>query len=180
MDSFKEQIIRKQTTPKDLYTKVVIMLASVALAFGIVFMALAVPRLAVIGIFLACLSVYGGFYLTQNLNLEYEYIYTNGDLDIDKIIAQRSRKRLITINIKDTSDIGLADNAPDSERTVVLASARDPEAEDYYIDAKHKSYGDVRIIFTPDEDMLRVIKTGLPRNLRGNITVSDKPASEEE
>ena len=179
-DSFKEQIIKKERTQKDTYTKAVIMFSSLALAFGIILFALNIPRLAVIGIFLAALSIYGGFYLCQNLDLEYEYIYTNGDLDVDKIIAQRSRKRLITVNVKEASDIGKADDAKDSERTVVVASARREDMEDYYLDVKHRDYGNVRVIFTPDEDMLRVIKSGLPRNLRNKIQVADKPVDEEE
>lgn len=34
------------------------------------------------------------------MSVEYEYIVTNGEMDIDKIIAKRRRKRLITVNAR--------------------------------------------------------------------------------
>lgn len=182
MDSFKEQIIKKQTTKNDRMRKLSIMVGSVALAFAIIFFVLSVPRWAVIGIFLACLCIYGGFYLIQNLNIEYEYIFTNGDIDIDKIIAQRSRKRLVTIKVNDATSVGIVDDnfSVSDGRTLVYASACDPEMTDYYIDVNHKSLGETTVIFTPDEDMLRMIKTHLPRTMRNSIQVSDKPRTEDE
>lgn len=42
-------------------------------------------------------SLYGGYILITNMSVEYEYIVTNGEMDIDKIIAKRRRKRLITV-----------------------------------------------------------------------------------
>ncbi|WP_294408638.1 DUF6106 family protein [uncultured Ruminococcus sp.] len=171
MDSFKEQIVKKHNTSRDTVTKICIMVASVALAFAIIFLVLAVPKWAVIGIFIACLCIYGGYYLIQNLNVEYEYIFTNGDLDIDKIIAQRSRKRLATINITNATAVGKADDnfSVRDGRTLVFASACDPEADDYYIDVNNKKLGETTLVFTPDEDMLDLIKHHLPRNLRNSI-----------
>ncbi|MBR1739175.1 MAG: hypothetical protein IJ737_02690 [Ruminococcus sp.] len=180
MDSFKEQILKKNVTQRDKMSKLCIMIASVALAFCFIFLMFMSPRLAVICIFLACMSVYGGYYLSQNLDIEYEYIFTNGDLDVDKIIAQRRRKRLISIHVNDVTGAGIADeNYNEGDRTLVFAAACDSEKTDYYLETKHKSYGQVSIIFTPDDEMLRLIKTHLPRNIRNSITVPDKPEEEE-
>lgn len=38
--------------------------------------------------------VYGGYVLLRNLSIEYEYIITDGTLDVDIIKAKRTRKRL--------------------------------------------------------------------------------------
>lgn len=174
MDSFKEQIIKKQATNKDNVTRVLIILATLALAFAIVFISILYPKIFVMGIFLACASIYGGVYLMQNLSVEYEYIFTNGDLDVDKILAARSRKRLITVKVGDATDIGPCDDHSDGGKTLVLASAFEPEMQDYYLDVKHKSYGEVRVIFTPDDDMLMMIKSHLPRSLRSKINLAPK------
>ena len=174
MDSFNEQMIKKQPTQNDKLMTFLIIFASMALAAACVFLGMMFPQYFMIGIFLGVGCIYGGIRLWQNLSLEYEYIFTNGDLDIDKIIAQRSRKRLISVKVNELEDIGLADDCPDSDRTIVMASAFDPELADYYMDYKHRSLGDVRIIFTPDEDTLGVIKTHLPRALRNNIKASPR------
>ncbi len=41
--------------------------------------------------------IYGTYFLFQRMNQEFEYIYTNGEVDIDVIYGKTSRKRLITL-----------------------------------------------------------------------------------
>lgn len=167
MDSFKEQIVRKQPTKNDKLAKLFIMIASVALA-ALCFIFPFGTQFSVFGIFFAALSLYGGYYFITRLDVEYEYIFTNGEIDVDKITAQRSRKRLITFRCGAATDFGVAGEdfeTPDG-RTLVLACACDSEQTDYYINFNHKSLGETTVIFTPDEDMLALVKPALPRTLR--------------
>ena len=106
--------------------------------------------------------------LTTKLDVEYEYIFTNGEIDVDKITAQRSRKRLITFRCGSATDFGIADenfSVPEGA-TQVLACACDDSLTDYYITFNHKNLGLTTVIFTPDDDMLALIKPALPRTLR--------------
>lgn len=174
MDSFKEQMIKKVPTGKETALKIGIIAGAGVLAAGIIFFSMAFG-LGAIGFALGCGLVYGGFWLVKRYDIEYEYIFTNGDLDIDKIMGASTRKRLITVKIADASDIGVLKSLDTDGRTVVLASANDPSAEDYYLDVKHKKHGDVRIIFTPNEDILRVMKPFLPRAMKGKLDhITDK------
>ena len=75
MDSFKEQIVRKIPTKNDKIQKIFIMIASVALA-ALCFIFPFGTQFSVIGIFLAAAALYGGYYLTTKLDVEYEYIFT--------------------------------------------------------------------------------------------------------
>lgn len=43
----------------------------------------------------------GLFFAKKNLYVEYEYDFTNGDIDIDKIIEMKSRKRVVSFSAKD-------------------------------------------------------------------------------
>lgn len=178
MDSFKEQIIKKENTSKDNTMRFLIAFGSVALAFSIIMFTIMLRYFLPMAFFIGAVIIYGGFYLIQNLNLEYEYIFTNGDLDVDKVIAARSRKHLITVKVNDATDIGEYREGDSSDRTTVMASAKNSELTDWYLDFKHHEYGDTRLIFTPNEDMLRVIKTHLPRTIRGKVKVADKPEEE--
>ena len=178
MDSFKEQIIRKENTSKDTTLRFLIAFAAVALGFGVIMFAIMVMAYLPIAVFIAAGIVYGAVHLIQNLNLEYEYIFTNGDLDIDKVIAAKSRKHLATLKINDTTDIGVYKESANKDRTVIMASAMNNELTDWYIDVKHPDLGDTRLIFTPNDDMLRVIKTHLPRTIRNKVSVPDKPAED--
>ena len=174
MDSFKEQIIRKENTQKDSTMRFLIAFACVALCFAVIIFTMMLMGYLPIALVICGGIIYGGVYLMQNLNLEYEYIFTNGDLDIDKVIAARSRKHLATIKVNDTTDIGEYNGSDNGNRTVIMASAMNPEITDWFMDVKHPDLGDVRLIFTPDEDMLRVIKIHLPRTIRSKVNVSEK------
>lgn len=165
MDVFVEQLVKKPANGKTLALKILI-------AFGVILVSLFCLYLMLIGIVIALLlifaAIYGGFYLISGLNAEYEYIVTNGEIDIDKIIAKRKRKRLITAKPSKFEAFGkLADAAPVSGITVVEANGiADEEAEDYYIDFTHDSFGKVRLIFTPTERTLEAVTPFLPRPVK--------------
>lgn len=165
MDVFVEQLVKKPADGKTLALKILI-------AFGVILVSLFCLYLMLIGIVIALLlifaAIYGGFYLISGLNAEYEYIVTNGEIDIDKIIAKRKRKRLITAKPSKFEAFGkLADAAPVSGITVVEANGiADEEAEDYYIDFTHDSFGKVRLIFTPTERTLEAVTPFLPRPVK--------------
>lgn len=165
MDVFVEQLVKKPASGKTLALKILIV-------FGIIIVSAFCLYLMLIGIIMALLlvfaAIYGGIYLIKGLNAEYEYIVTNGEIDIDKIIAQRKRKRLITAKPSKFEAFGKLANAPDvSGITIVEASGiPDEEAEDYYIDFTHDSFGKVRLIFTPTERTIAAITPFLPRPVK--------------
>ena len=43
---------------------------------------------------------YGAFRLSKKYSVEYEYIVTNDELDVDRIIAKKERKRLLTVSAR--------------------------------------------------------------------------------
>ena len=100
--------------------------------------------------------------------VEYEYILTLGELDIDKIVAQRSRKRLATLKLATVLEFGEVTNSLNTSscQTVINASANNPEITDYYLKLNHSSLGSTILIFSPTEEMLQFVKESLPRNLR--------------
>lgn len=167
MDVFKEMgVVRLQdgrdTTKKILIciTAVLFAVAMFLLSFGTVF--------TLIGLLLAGGALYLGYFFATALYVEYEYILTNGEVDFDKIIAQRSRKRLCTIKLSETTAFGKAGDSADTDNaeTYVIATANDPEQTDYFIRVKHKSLGDTVIFFTPTEEYIELMKQFFPRTLR--------------
>lgn len=169
MDTFKEQLVRKMPDKNDQIKKILIIFATCVLAV-ICFLILFGSVYSFIGILLAAGVVYGGYYLLTSFLVEYEYILTNGDIDIDKITAQRSRKRLATIDLATATEFGEADGSLSisPNETLIKADANDPNQRNYYVRANHKSLGAVVMIFTPTEEMLELVKGSLPRKLRYN------------
>lgn len=157
-DFYAECLVSKAPTSGDTAKRVLIGLGTAVLAAGAFLYLFPVGLIIIAGIF------YGAYYLMTGLDAEYEYILTNGDFDIDKIIGQRKRKRLVSASIADFTAFGLLSEAPDFDGTTVLASSG--TGQDYYADFVHKTEGNVRLIFTPNEKILDGMELFLPRQLK--------------
>jgi hypothetical protein len=156
MDIFVEQIVKKVPDAKDKVKKAALIIGTVVLSgLLLVFLIGFFP----FNIVLLFGAVYGCYYLFTSIDCEYEYIITNGDLDIDKIIAKRKRKRLISVKISTFEDFGKynADTKPADGFTTVLAGENSGDG-DYFADFKHPTLGNVRLIFTPNEKTISGMK----------------------
>lgn len=85
--------------------------------------------------FAAVVVMWWGIYIAiSNRNLEFEYTVTNSDVDIDAIMSRRSRKRIVSFNIKDIEIIAPIENLGDETfGKVIDASAHDARYDVYYI-----------------------------------------------
>ena len=97
MDNIAEQLVEKRRTGADLAKKILI--SAGALIIASFFMYIAMMGFFVM-VILAVLVLAGGVWLLGNFNIEYEYILTNNDLDIDKVIGKRKRKRMISLGVR--------------------------------------------------------------------------------
>lgn len=167
MDTFKEQLVKKTPETNDQIKKILIIITSCLLAVLCFLFFMGTP-FAIFGVVIAGGIIYGGYYLITNLMIEYEYILTNGDLDVDKIVAQRSRKRLATLDLALAHEFGKADQSlqVSPNETLIMASANDPKQIDYYIRLNHSKLGNTVLVFTPSEEMLELVNNCLPRSLR--------------
>jgi len=86
-DMYQEILIKRITPPADKLKKVaLITLTAVAAALAVLTFNL-IFLLAAIALGVAC------YFLLPGLDLEYEYLYVNGDIDIDKILSRQKRKK---------------------------------------------------------------------------------------
>lgn len=93
-DTFVEElVVRRNNIVNLLLMAGMVILAVLVIAAAFLFLSAIFPAVLVIAI---C-GVYIGI---KFQGVEYEYSFTNGDLDIDKIMAKRKRKRLVEINHK--------------------------------------------------------------------------------
>ena len=155
-----EQLVKRNKTIKDTLLKVLIVTVTTLLAP----MILVMPSLFLLLIIIIVVDVY----LFQRMNVEYEYLYFNGDLDIDKIINKQSRKRKFQTNIKEDMDFMAPTGAPELYRFQNLKkldfSTKTPENKTYTMIALHKGQK-VQVIFEPNEEILKGIRDLAPRKI---------------
>ena len=174
MDIFVEQIVKKAPNGKDTLKKVLLVAAMCLIAALLAFAIMVMPALAGVAFLFMFGMMYGGYYLITGLDVEYEYIVTNGEIDIDKIIAKRKRARLITCKVSSFEAFGKYESAPDIDDSVTIVSAvgtslSGAENEMWYADFTHASAGKVRLIISAEDKVIEAIKPFLPRQLKVNL-----------
>ena len=170
MDNFAEQLVKKNLTASEKTKHTVMTVAGIigTLIFILLgFIMLGRPVLSVIGFLLGVGAGYGTFNTVQSSYVEYEYAFTNGELDIDKIIAKKKRKALISVEVNKFTDFGkYNDDIDEPENMTVVIVSDNIASHEYYADFQHEDYGLTRIVFAPNEKILDNIKRYLPANLR--------------
>ena len=93
-DLYSEFLVKKEPTTKDAVIKYgMIILTAVAAAAGLMFSFVFLLAAVVLGV--AC------YFIVPRTDLEYEYLFVNGEMDIDMVMAKSKRKKVITLNIKE-------------------------------------------------------------------------------
>lgn len=173
MDNFAEQLVRKnetasEKTKRTLITVIGIVGTLIFVALGILM--LGNPVLSLLGFLLATATGYGTFTVIQSSYVEYEYAFTNGELDIDKIIAKKKRKPLISIEVGKFKAFGRYNEELDEpDNMTVVISSDNIASHEYYADFQHEDYGLTRLVFAPDGRMLDNIRKFLPANVRSRF-----------
>lgn len=167
MDTFSEQLVTKAPN-KEFFTKrFMIIIGSMFLCF-ISFVAafFGIPVFTQLWIAIIAGVCYGGYKLLLSLNIEYEYIITNGDMDIDVIKGKTTRKRLCSLSVKNIEKIGLYNKSMNFHGYTMINAAENSDDENsWYFTFKSKRVGNVIVIFTPNERTLDTIKHHLSRQV---------------
>lgn len=108
-------------------------------------------------------------YLFPRLNVEYEYVFVDGQLDFDAIKGKAKRKTLLRIDFEQVEIMAPLDShALDSYTYVKLVeknfSSGNKDSKPYAIVANVEDKK-LKIIFEPNEKMLSMIKQKSPRKL---------------
>ena len=159
MDSFFEQIIKKKKTAADWLLSVLIVLLALAALVAAFLFAGSLFFILAVGI------GYGTWWLVTNMNVEYEYCVTNGDIDVDQITARRKRKRLVSVGGRKIESLQPYDpSAPlgKFDRRVMAASSL--KAEGLWCFSYHsKKNGHTFVVFQPDMRVLPALYAGVPK-----------------
>ena len=121
-----------------------------------------------IGMLLIAGAFYGAYYLGTSRNKEFEYIVTNGEMDVDCIMARRKRKRLITVKCKDFEAIGPYDPAKHQNanyKTRIIACDSETSKNVWYCVVNHKTMGRTLVVFNATSRILESFRIFIPRLL---------------
>ncbi len=172
MDVFVEQIVKRKMLTTDKLLIALSALLAAVLSFFIFLISTNLGGWAPIGFIIGAGVIYFAWRIARSFSLEYEYILTNGEIDIDKITAQSSRRRCFSVRASKFEVFEKYDPqkiAGVSYKKRVIAGNLDETA--YYVVFHHEVVGTVLFIFNPDERFLKALRPYLPRSLAGNLNV---------
>jgi len=162
-DVFKEQIVKRRTTFKDTAIRISLVLSVILIFVATVL----VLFLQGIGIIITAAATFGAMYLMSFLSVEYEYVYTNGELDIDAIYNKSRRKRLFSAVVKDFEIMAHIDDKNHEHTLTTAQEVKDFSSglpgPDTYVFLTIINGKKTKVIIEPNEKMLKAISGGISR-----------------
>lgn len=159
-DLYSEVLVKRQPTMKDKLIKAgLIIFTGGAVAAGLV---MPVLWIVAIGLGVAC------YFIFQKTDLEYEYLFVNGELDVDVIMGKAKRKRIKSFDMQAVEII-----APlNSHRVDYYKGNTRMKTFDYSSGvAEHKQYmmivndskeGSCKVILEPGDELADYMKKSAP------------------
>ncbi len=157
-DVYEEQLVARPTSLGTVFLKgLVYFLAVVLFLCGFLFKPLFILGLA---------AIFGAYYLTRRFDVEFEYIYVNGELDVDKILGKASRKRVVTVNVDKMESIAPYRERPDNPRSnAAVYDCTSGDGKNVYEMVVRNDDGLVRLLFQPKQEILDAIVRIAPRKV---------------
>ena len=170
MEVFTEQLVAKKLTTSSRILKALTFISAGLLALIFFLISLVPGSWSFIALFAAAGVCYGAWILIKSFSIEYEYILTNSDLDIDKIVGKSRRKRLISLNLKNLEIMAPINESHKRElenpnvKVKIDASSGDTTTA-YFIKIMHEKKGLMLLLFDPNEKIIHGIKSAAPRKV---------------
>ncbi len=159
-ETYVEWMVKKKTPAYMAFLKILtIMLAVCFIVVGFVFL----PAL-LIGIVMAVAA----YFVYLNSDLEYEYLYVDKELTVDKVMAKSRRKRVAVFELDKMEIVApvkswhLDNYRNRSDKEVDYSSGVENQPDRrflFYYDGRQK------VIFEPNEEMIKAMQMVAPRKV---------------
>ena len=159
-EAYYEILVKKKGTP-------LLKVAGIVTALLTVFFVFMMLIGNLWGIIFATACGVGCYFVSLHNTVEYEYLYVDKELQIDRILARSKRKRMETLDLKELEVL-----APVRSHEVDRYRNRNVKAKDYSSGAGGNDtlkymlvVNNKQIIFEPTEEMVKTIKMFAPRKV---------------
>ncbi len=154
-DIFIEQLVQKKRNQNDqIKTYFVYVLVAVISFFAFLISPIMLPIAILAGFFVA--YTYG-----SSKNVEFEYSFTNTELDIDIIYNKQKRKRIFTCDLNECTSIFKSDNESESAKYNNIKSKDFSSGNEYlntYTIIISNSDKSEKIIIEPDDRLIKALQ----------------------
>ena len=174
MDHFLEEVVVKKNRAMQsvalVFANIIMVLSAIVgvMYLQLIFMQFNVVILLLTALFLGVAILL--FLFRDRLKTEYEYTFTNGDLDFAQVYNNQKRKSLGTMRVKNVESFGPVDsetfrkliNMPNIKRKNWFLNR---EANLYFFYYQKENSEKHMIIFEPSEELVEYIRKYLPHGV---------------
>ena len=159
-DLYSEYLVKKKPTALDAVIKYGLIILTVLAALAGLFVS---PVILVLAVILGVVS----YLVIPKTDIEYEYLFVNGEFDIDMVMAKSKRKKVTSLKLSEVDLIAPLDSHRmdyyngNSRMKTLDYSSGNPQHKRFAIIAKSGGENS-RIIIEPDEQMAQAIKNSAP------------------
>ena len=173
MDTFLEYMIKRKRNAKDIAKIFGSIIGAVAACVAVGFFISISPLWMFIPWFLVAFFVwYGVYIIISRQNVEYEYSFTNGELDIDAIYSKRRRVHILSVKVREFDICAPVYDERFAQQYIDVSGVKNyykvagsMESQNVYF-ADFMQNGDkVRLYFEPPKKMAEAIKRFNVRNV---------------
>lgn len=157
-DTFVEDAVKSKETSADRTKKIALIAICVILLLCVIMGVYTI----ISGVLLIVFGIIT-IIIMGNKNIEYEYDYTNGSLEIAKIINNEKRKKIVSVEsseVKMVAAIGTNESLKYDHVQLKTydCSAHDEDVKDYILVAHSEAKGnDFKVIFSPSDKLLNAM-----------------------
>lgn len=160
-ESYVECLVKAKTSVMAKLFKVLLIAVAVICFLG-VFIGIAIAFIPMV------LAGVGAYFVHMRSDLEYEYLYLDRELVVDKVMAKSKRKRVATYGLDRIEIL-----APIKSYHLDNFKNRDVKVKDYSIgeelqpDLRYAMYyeGGEKIILSPSPELVKIMKNAAPRKI---------------
>ena len=158
-DYYTEQLVKRKSSGVSMIVKVLL----IAVTALVLLIGLVLPIALIAAVLLGIID----YFLFQNMNLEFEYLYVNGNLDIDKIMSKSRRKKVFEMEMSELEVIapaGSPELRPYQGLKILNYGSGMPDAKVYEM-VVVKNGNKTRIAFEPNDVILEGMRMIAPRKV---------------
>ena len=163
-DTYVECLVERKPNPFSILIKG----GMIALCAVCLILSFAMPFMLIVGVIIGVLA---GYFVFPMLSIEYEYLYLDKEISIDKIMSRQKRKKELVLDL-----IKMELLAPASSHEFDSYLNRKVQIKDYssgiegeghkpYYLAYHDEKAEMLVKLEPNEEMLKAIKLVAPRKV---------------